>query len=56
MELVSPHQVIVLVVLSIEILDHALQRGYTRQEQPQDRAAVDHSGSRKAAVRLCKSR
>jgi hypothetical protein len=56
MELVSPLQVIVLVVLSIENLDHALQRVWTRQEQPQDRTAVDHGVFRKAAVRVCEWR
>jgi hypothetical protein len=56
MELVSPLQVIVLVVLSIENLDHALQRVYTRQEQPQDRAAVEYGFAHEAAVRACKWR
>ena len=56
MELVSPLQVIVLVVLSIENSDHALQRVFTRQEQAEDRAAVEYGFAHEAAVRVCKWR
>jgi len=49
---VSPLQVIVLVVLSIENLDYALQRGYTRQERPEDRAAVEYGFAHEAAARV----
>jgi hypothetical protein len=56
MELVSPLQVIVLVVLSIENLDHALQRVCTRQEQRQSRAAVEYGIAHEPAVRVCKWR
>lgn len=48
----SPLQVIVLVVLSIENLDYALQRGYTRQERPEDRAAVEYGFAHEAAARV----
>ena len=52
----TPLEAIVLVVLSIENLDHALQRVFTRQEQPEDRAAVECGFAHEAAVRACKWR